>query len=117
MATGIDTNRLLQVIAVLEKRAAVSFANLDVIVSVAGGIRLSETALDLPLALALLSALKSTPLSSEAVAFGEIALTGQIRTAPAEALRIKEANALGIERVISAQTHPSIEQCADLFDR
>jgi len=117
LATGIDTNRLLQVIAVLERRAGASFANLDVIVSVAGGIRLGEAALDLPLALALLSALKATPLPADAVAFGEIALTGAIRTAPAAALRIKEAEALGIKKVIDAESYATIEHCVALFDR
>jgi DNA repair protein RadA/Sms len=111
LATGLDTNRLLQIIAVLERRAGVSFANQDVIVSVAGGIRLTEAALDLPLALALLSALKGVPLSEEAVAFGEVALTGAIRNAPATAARIKEAQSLGIENIISSQTVSSIEEC------
>lgn len=117
LANGIDTNRLLQVIAVLERRGGVTFANLDVIVSVAGGIRLGEAALDLPLALALLSALKATPLPEEAVAFGEVALTGAIRGAPAAALRTKEAASLGIKAVISAEEYPSIEQCVALFGR
>jgi DNA repair protein RadA/Sms len=115
LATGLESNRLLQVIAVLERRAGLSFANQDVIVSVAGGIRLSETALDLPLALALISALKGRPLSQEAVAFGEVALTGAIRKAPAAALRVKEAETMGISEVISADTVSTIEECLSLF--
>jgi DNA repair protein RadA/Sms len=111
LATGLETNRLLQIIAVLERRAGVSFANQDVIVSVAGGIRLTEAALDLPLALALLSAIKGVPLIQEAVAFGEVALTGAIRNAPAATARIKEAQSLGIKNVISSQTVSSIEEC------
>jgi len=115
LATGIDTNRLLQIIAVLERRAGVSFANQDVIVSVAGGIRLTEAALDLPLALALLSALKGVPLAKESVAFGEIALTGAVRKAPAASLREKEAQSLGIRQIINADTVSTIEECLCLI--
>ena len=115
LATGIDTNRLLQVIAVLERRAGLSFASQDVIVSVAGGIRLTEAALDLPLALALISAQKGVPLKGKAVAFGEVALTGAIRKAPADTARIKEAGNLGITHVISAPSTSSIDECLTLF--
>jgi len=111
LATGIDTNRLLQIIAVLERRTGISFANHDVIVSVAGGIRLTEAALDLPLALALLSASKDVALPQDSLAFGEIALTGAIRKAPAAQLREKEAHSLGITHIISADTVSSIEEC------
>ncbi len=64
LATGVDSARLLQVIAVLERRAGLSFAGQDVYVSVVGGIRIAEPAVDLPLALALASALKDVPLAA-----------------------------------------------------
>jgi len=115
LANGLDQNRLLQIIAVLERRAGVSFANMDVIVSVAGGIRLTEAALDLPLALALISALKDRPLKKQSVAFGEVALTGAIRKAPAAAARAKEAQSLGIADLISADMISSIEECLCLI--
>ena len=76
LATGIDTARLLQVIAVLERRAGLSFAGQDVYVSVVGGIRIAEPAVDLPLALALASALKDIPLPLDAAAFGELGAHG-----------------------------------------
>ncbi|MCL2024953.1 MAG: DNA repair protein RadA [Coriobacteriia bacterium] len=110
LATGLDANRLLQVIAVLERHGGVSFAGLDVIVSVAGGIRLTEPALDLPLACALYSALKDRPLSAQSVAFGEVSLTGAVRVAPAAAARTKEAHALGMTNIIGADTLDSVRQ-------
>ena len=62
LATGIETARLIQVVAVLERRAGLAFSGHDVIVSVVGGMRLSEPAVDLPLALALASALCDVPI-------------------------------------------------------
>ena len=76
LATGIETARLLQVLAVLERRAGLSFAGQDVYVSVAGGVRVAEPAVDLPLALALASALTDVPLPLDVAAFGELGLTG-----------------------------------------
>lgn len=115
LATGIDTSRLLQVVAVLERRAGVSFADKDVIVSVAGGIRITEPAVDLPLALALISAIKDVPLASEVVAYGEVALTGQVRKAPRAVSRRKEALGLGLDRVISNEELTTIEQAYTLL--
>lgn len=117
LANGIDTTRLLQVIAVLERRAQVSFANLDVIVSIAGGARISEPALDLPLALALISAHKDRALKEKTVAFGEIALTGKVRQTPRAKERIKEAQNLGLSHVLSSQQISSIAECMRYFPK
>lgn len=115
LANGIETMRLLQVIAVLERRAHISFANLDVIVSVAGGVKISEPAIDLPLALCLVSAHKDVALPRNSVAYGEIALTGKIRSAPQAKERKKEAQNLGLLNMISSQQISSIAECLQYF--
>jgi DNA repair protein RadA/Sms len=99
LATGIEVQRLLQVLAVLERRAGVSFAQHDVYVSVAGGIRISEPAVDLPLALALLSARKDIPLPEGLASFGEIGLGGEIRPVGHAGARAGEAAAMGLTHV------------------
>lgn len=98
-ATGIDAARLLQVVAVLERRAGVSFAGYDVLVSVAGGLRVVEPAIDLPLALALASARKDVPVALDLAAFGEVGLTGQVRPVAHASARLKEAERFGLGRV------------------
>jgi DNA repair protein RadA/Sms len=102
LATGIDTARLLQVLAVLERRAGLSFAGQDVYVSVAGGVRVLEPALDLPLALALASALKDRPVPLDVASFGELGLTGQVRPVSQAGTRVKEAARFGMKRVLGA---------------
>lgn len=105
LATGIDQARLLQVIAVLERRAGRSFASADVLVSVAGGLRIVEPALDLPLALALVSALADMACPADLVAFGEVGLTGHVRAVPHAAARVREAQRFGFSQVVCA-AHP-----------
>ncbi len=102
LATGIETARLLQVLAVLERRAGLSFAGQDVYVSVAGGLRVLEPAVDLPLALALASALKDTAVPRDVAAFGELGLTGQVRPVSQANARVKEAARFGLDRVMGA---------------
>jgi DNA repair protein RadA/Sms len=102
LATGVESARLLQVIAVLERRAGLSFAGQDVYVSVVGGIRIAEPAVDLPLALALASALKDIPLPFDVAAFGELGLTGQVRPVSQAGARIRESVNLGMGRVFGA---------------
>jgi DNA repair protein RadA/Sms len=99
LATGVDTARLLQVLAVLERRAGLSFSGQDVYVSVAGGIRVTEPAVDLPLALALASALRDVAVPSDLAAFGEVSLTGHVRPVAHAAARCREAVQLGFSRV------------------
>ena len=100
MSTGFDYNRLSLILAVLEKRAGYLFSNLDTYVNVVGGLWLDEPAMDLPVALALISGLKDVIVSSDTVAFGEIGLTGEIRAVSNADLRIAEAARMGFRRVI-----------------
>jgi DNA repair protein RadA/Sms len=100
LANGIETARLLQVLAVLERRAGLSFAAHDVYVSVAGGLRVAEPAVDLPLAAALASALSDRALAPDTAVFGELGLTGQVRPVAQAAARLREAARLGMKRVV-----------------
>lgn len=102
LASGLDTARLLKVIAVMERRAALSFAGQDVLVSVAGGLRVVEPAAELPLALALASALLDRPLPVNLAGFGEVGLTGHVRPVAHAEARIREAARFGLERVMGA---------------
>jgi DNA repair protein RadA/Sms len=99
LATGIETARLLQVLAVLERRAGLSFSGQDVYVSVAGGIRVAEPAVDLPLALALASAVRDVAVPTDLAAFGEVSLTGHVRPVAHAAARCREAVQLGFGRI------------------
>ncbi len=101
LATGVDPQRLLQVLAVLERRAKVAFGQYDVYVSVAGGMRIAEPAVDLPLALALASARKDIALPASLASFGEIGLAGEVRPVPHAEARAAEAGRLGLTRVLT----------------
>lgn len=101
VATGIDTSRLLQILAVLESRAGVSFGGQDVYVTVAGGVRVSEPAVDLPLALALISARQDRALPCDLAAFGEIGLTGKVRPVSHRESRFKEAMSQGLSTIVA----------------
>jgi len=102
LSTGIETARLLQVIAVLERRCGLSFSGQDVLVSVAGGLRIGEPAVDLPLAMALASARRDVPVALDVAAFGEVGLTGHVRPVSHASARIKEAERFGLRRVLGA---------------
>jgi DNA repair protein RadA/Sms len=99
-AVGWDGNRLSMLLAVLEARCGVSFAQHDVYLNVAGGLRISEPAADLAAAAALLSSLSGVALPSRHVYFGEISLSGAIRPAAHTMTRLKEGHKLGFERAI-----------------
>jgi DNA repair protein RadA/Sms len=101
LATGVDSGRLLQVIAVLEGRSKVSFAGHDVYVAVAGGVRVSEPAVDLPLALALVSARIDRVVPIGLAAFGEVDLTGRVRAVSHAEPRLRELSRHGFERVMA----------------
>lgn len=96
-AVGWDGGRLAMLLAVLEARCGVSFANAEVYLNVAGGYRLQDPAADLAVAAALVSALAERPVPAEAVVLGEVALSGEVRPVAHAALRLKEAAKLGFE--------------------
>lgn len=100
LSVGIDSARVLQTLAILERRAGIALGSHDVYVSVAGGVRVGEPAVDLPLALAIASAFKDRPVGTGTVAFGELGLTGDVRGVPHVEPRLKEAGRMGFSEVL-----------------
>ncbi|MBL8550869.1 MAG: DNA repair protein RadA [Hyphomonadaceae bacterium] len=98
---GWDSSRLAMILAVLETRCGLGFGGRDVYLSVAGGLRITEPAADLAVAAALISALADEPLPKDCVAFGEVALSGEIRPAGRTDLRLKEASKLGFKAALA----------------
>ena len=101
VASGVDYNRLLLVCAVLTRRAGLSLANQDVIVNVAGGVRVSEPAADLAMALAIVSSVRDVPIRAGTAAIGEVGLGGETRSAAQIERRANEAGRLGLRRFIA----------------
>jgi DNA repair protein RadA/Sms len=95
---GWDGGRLAMLLAVLEARAGVALMGNDVYLNVAGGLRITEPAADLAVAAALVSSLTGVALPEEAVVFGEVGLSGEIRAVNQPAARLKEAAKLGFTR-------------------
>src|SRR3954447_8194117 len=97
---GWDSGRLAMILAVLEARCGLSFSTAEVYLNIAGGYRISDPAADLAVAAALVSALSERPVAAEAVAFGEVALSGELRPVSHGTLRLKESAKLGFERAM-----------------
>jgi DNA repair protein RadA/Sms len=102
-AAGLDAGRLSLLVAVLEKRLGLAFGQQDIFVNVAGGVRLSEPAADLGLIAALTSSLLDRPVAADTLVFGEVGLTGEVRTVGQTELRLKEGAKLGFRRALLAQ--------------
>ena len=100
MVTGVDFNRTMLILAVLEKRVGLSLANQDVFVNVAGGVKIMEPALDLAVAVAVASNLKEIPVDPNTVVIGEVGLAGEVRGVSQVDKRVKEAERLGFQRAI-----------------
>lgn len=99
-AAGTDYNRVTLLMAVLEKRLGISMAGCDAYVNVAGGMKITEPSLDLAIILALLSSYRNRPLPARTVAFGEVGLTGEIRSVNMMSARIAEAAKMGYKTAI-----------------
>ena len=97
---GWDGGRLAMILAVLEARCGLSFSTAEVYLNIAGGYRLSDPAADLAVACALISALSERPVPAQAIAFGEVALSGEVRPVAHGGLRLKEAAKLGFETAL-----------------
>ncbi len=100
VSTGFDFNRVWMILAVLEKRMGYYFGNLDVYVNIIGGLRITEPAADLPVAMALYSSLTDKAISEDVIAFGEIGLGGELRGVSHLQQRIEEAARLGFTKAI-----------------
>ncbi len=99
-STGLDAKRLSLLLAVLEKRMGYQLHALDVFVSIAGGMKITEPAIDLGTMIAIASCYCNTPIPSDTVVMGEVGLGGEVRSIPRVESRIKEAINLGFKRII-----------------
>lgn len=96
-ASGIDLNRVNLLVAMLEKRTKLNLADQDIYINIVGGIKLSEPAADLAICMAIGSAAKGLQLKKNAVVFGEVGLSGEVRHVPFIDKRVAEARKLGFE--------------------
>ena len=99
-AVGTDTNRVNLLMAVLEKRVGMSLANCDAYVNLAGGIKVSEPAIDLGIVMAIASSFKNRAVPDGMLAFGEVGLSGEVRSVSMAQTRVKEAAKLGFHTCI-----------------
>lgn len=100
VAVGADQNRLSMLLAILNRHGGLQLNDQDVFVNVVGGIKVTETSIDLALILALVSSFKDNALPQDLVIFGEVGLSGEIRPVPSGQERIKEAAKHGFKRAI-----------------
>lgn len=105
VSNGIDYNRLLQILAVLEKRIGLNLSKQDVYVNVIGGLEIDEPAADLGVALAVATCARDVCVSPDTVIVGEIGLSGEIRAINNLDKRIKESEKLGFNKIIVPQTN------------
>jgi len=100
LAVGIEPNRLALLLAVLSRHAGVATHDQDVFLNLVGGLTVNETALDLAVALAVLSSVRNRPVHPELVVFGELGLAGELRPVPHGEERLREAVKQGFKRVV-----------------
>ena len=113
-AVGYDQNRLTVLLAVLAKHAEVGVTEQDVYVNVAGGLRITEPAIDLAVALAIFSVLYNIPVSPQTAAIGEIGLTGDVRRVPQIEKRLQELSKMGFKTVfLPAANYAALKEKPD----
>ena len=100
VAVGLDYSRLLQILAVLEKKVGLNLSKQNVYVNVVGGLDIIEPSYDLALCLAIISSIRDIPISSKTIIIGEIGLLGEIRSVDNIERRLKEAYKLGFKKAI-----------------
>jgi len=100
---GVDPGRVSLLVAVLEKRVGLAMSGQDLFVNVAGGVRLTEPAVDLGVALSLASSFLERAIPADILIFGEVGLTGEVRAVSQPELRLKEGSKLGFKRALLAQ--------------
>jgi DNA repair protein RadA/Sms len=114
VVAGIDRNRLALVLAVLGRHGGLGLGNADVFVNVVGGVRVDEPGADLAIALAVASASRGLPLSSSPghplACFGELGLTGELRTVAHADRRLDEASKFGLGQVVEPARFPTLRE-------
>jgi DNA repair protein RadA/Sms len=124
MVNGLETNRIHQIVAVLERKLGLDFSRHDVYVNAVGGLDIREPAADLAIALALVSSLQNVPVYPKTMIVGEVGLTGEIRPVSKLGDRVKEAGHLGFQLVVAPQGReedartgdPQQATCRTIFD-
>ena len=102
-AAGTDFNRVNLLMAVLEKRLGLQISGCDAYVNIAGGIKISEPAIDLGIVMAVISSFKNRPIEEGVMAFGEVGLSGEVRAVSQAEGRVAEAKKLGFQTCILPQ--------------
>ncbi len=110
VASGVNYNRLQTMVAILQKRLNLPLYRQDIYVSVAGGLKLEEPAMDLPMALAILTSFRNKPLPAKTVAIGELDLLGNVRTVNSLERRIKEAKSRGFKNILTSTMLRSLQE-------
>ncbi len=113
VSVGLDPNRLSMLLAVLHRHGSVAMFDRDVFVNVVGGLRVNETAADLPVLLAVLSSFRDQPLPNDLVLFGEVGLAGEIRPVYNGEERLREAGKHGFKRAIVPRGNAPQKQAID----
>lgn len=106
-AIGVDYNRLLLLVGVLDKRVGIHIQGQDIFVNVVGGLELNEPAIDLSIIAALTSSFREIPIDPATVVFGEVGLGGEVRGVTSADIRVKEASKLGFKRCIIPERNAS----------
>ena len=99
-ANGIDYNRFTMLLAVLSKRCGLNLSNMDAYVNIAGGMKVTQPSADLAVVASVISSFKNIAVAEDTVIFGEVGLSGEVRSVPKVNERIREAVKLGFKRVI-----------------
>ncbi len=116
-ASGVEYNKLYLILAVLEKRLGLRLSTLDCYVNVVGGLRLEDPSSDLPLALAVISSVRDIAVPDDLIAFGEIGLAGECRSASMPDLRINEAYKLGFTKfVLPTGNYNKLKEAGQLIE-
>lgn len=107
-AAGTDYNRFNLLLAVVEKRLGLQLASCDAYINVAGGMKINEPALDMSIILAVMSSYKNRPIDGKTIAFGEVGLTGEVRSVSQAEQRVAEAKKMGYETCILPQVNKEL---------
>ena len=114
VALGLEQNRLSMLLAVLHRHGGVAMFDQDVFLNVVGGVRVTETAADLPVLLAVLSSFRDRPLPGDLATFGEVGLAGEIRPVPNGQERLREAVKHGFRRIVLPRANAPQKGIADV---
>ncbi|WMJ78764.1 MULTISPECIES: DNA repair protein RadA [unclassified Sedimentibacter] len=114
VTTGIDKNRAAMLIAVLEKKAGLAIQSSDTFINVTGGLQLREPAADLAILCAIASSFKEVPVDFKTILIGEVGLTGEIRGVNSIEKRLIEAQKMGFERAVIAESNDTIKDIKNM---